>query len=42
MDCFYSTTKQARTDTAQGTGSGALNRLSMLEIVMYFILVFIL
>ena len=26
MDCFYSTTKQARTDAAQGTESGALNR----------------
>ena len=37
-----STTKLARTDSTSGIGAGALNRQSMLEIRMYFALVFIL
>ena len=39
---FDSTTKQARTAPTQGIEAGALNRRSMLEILMYFALVFIL
>ena len=42
MDCFYLTTKQARTDAAWGTVSEALNRCTMLETFLYFTLVFIL
>ena len=37
-----STTKKARTTSTQGIGVGALNRQSMLEILMYFALVLIL
>ena len=36
------TTKLARTVSTQGIETGALNRCSMLEILMYFALVFIL
>ena len=39
---FDSTTKQARTAATRGIEAGALNRLSMMEILMYFALVFIL
>ena len=39
---FDSTTKQARTARTRGIEAGALNRRSMLEILMYFALVFIL
>ena len=39
---FDSTTKRARTAPTWGTEAGVLNRLSMLEILMYFALVFIL
>ena len=37
-----STTKLARTASTQGIDAGVLNRRSMLEILMYFALVFIL
>ena len=37
-----STTKLARTASTWGIDAGALNRRSMLEILMYFALVFIL
>ena len=36
------TTKLARVGTEQGTGPEVLNRYTMLEILMYFTLVFIL
>ena len=39
---FDSTTKLARTGSAWGTESGALNRRRMLEILLYFTLAFIL
>ena len=39
---IYSTTKLARTAPTWGIETGALNRRSMLEILMYFALVFIL
>ena len=39
---FDSTTKQARTAPTQGIEAEALNRGSMLEILMYFTLVLIL
>ena len=39
---FESTTKQARTTSTWGIEVGTLNRLSMLEILMYFALVLIL
>ena len=39
---FDSTTKQARTAPMQGIEAGALNRRSMLEILMYLALVLIL
>ena len=39
---FDSTTKQARTSPMWGIEAGALNRCSMLEILMYLALVLIL
>ena len=42
QNTFDPTAKQARTGSAWGTESGALNRWSMLEILMFFTLVFIL
>ena len=40
LNIFHVTTKQARTGSAWGTESRALNRRSMLEILLYFTLVF--
>ena len=42
LNLFQVTTKQAGTRFAWGTESGVLNRRSMLEILLYFTLVFIL